>query len=231
MSQCLSRSGWRKIRSDCRHTCVSVSVDASYVLGLRRVRGRVRRCFCFYGKEKESPLTLDCVVVFFPKALADLIFLNILFNRRKLFVNTVHYILPLHHPLHNPPLPSRIWLISWRFCFDGKCYVSFHVIGIAQWCAPTQDQSFINWQVQCICAVDIFQVVVGPSSSTPGAQRLFYRTCMLREAVGKEEESWLCTKGCCKGGRASHWHWNENWSRGQGKSQALPYQSDLILEE
>jgi len=39
MSQCLKQSGWRKTRSDCRHTCVSVHAEASYALGLRRVRG------------------------------------------------------------------------------------------------------------------------------------------------------------------------------------------------
>ncbi|KAK4832912.1 hypothetical protein QYF61_026555 [Mycteria americana] len=44
MSQCLEQSGWRKTRSDCRHTCVSVSVEASYILGLRRVWGGVKRC-------------------------------------------------------------------------------------------------------------------------------------------------------------------------------------------
>lgn len=49
----------------------------------------------------------------------------------------------------------------WRFYFDGKYYVSFHSVGIAQRCAVTQGQSFINlWQVEYVCAVGIFQVAM-----------------------------------------------------------------------
>lgn len=145
MSQCLERSGWRKTRSDCRHTCVSVSAEASYGLGLRRVRGGVRRCFYFCGREQGSPLALDFFFSFFFKALAGFIFLNTLFNQRKLLLNTVHCspLLPLH------PL-SRIWLISHDrhkcggFVLMGSA-VSFHGIGLAQRCAATQGQSFTNY--------------------------------------------------------------------------------------
>lgn len=129
MSQCLERSGWRKTRSDCRHTCVSVT---SWNWG-----------GCRAGWGEDSLLLFFCCGRYVGKYPGFRIFFEALAG----LIFSILFLNDSGRCLLSPPPPPIKGLASlsrqgkmWRFYFVRKHLVCVRVLGIAHWYAVAQSQ-------------------------------------------------------------------------------------------